>query len=415
MTPQQITLTFWDPGQNEEVAKKVVAEYQKTHPNVTINYVHQSFINYRTRVQTQIRAGTGPDIFLIHNSWIPMFTTDLIPAPSSVFGFADYQTNFYPVLSDSFVKSNERSSSMNKILAVSNVVDGLALYINTDILSGVGLQPPKNWQEFMEDAVKMTVVDQNGTVKTAGAALGTTENIDYWSDILGLLLLQQPGVNLTTMPLNINNAATTEVLRFYTGFATDPKRKTWDASMPVSTQAFAQGRLAFYFGPAARATEIQTINPNLKFKIVPVPQLSGSNFSWATFWGYGVSASSKNPTQAWDFIKYVSSKEGEQFIFTSATQAKAPTQVYSRPELTQGLLNDQILGTFALQAPNYKFWYLSGNTFDNGLNDEMINVWQSGIDLILKGNDPAVILPTIQQGSQQILDKYIKGQVAPTK
>jgi len=406
--PQKVTLTYWGLWEDDNLIKPVIAQYQKLHPEVTINYVRQSSINYRTRVQTQIRAGTGPDIFMLHNTWVPMFSFDLAPAPTGIFNLADYQKTFYPIAVDSLVKNNQ-------ILAASTEVDGLALYYNEEILNGVGVSPPRNWQDFANSAVKMTVIDSNGTVKTAGAAMGNTSNVDHWPDILGLLLLQQPGIDLNSPTPNISTSSVAEVLRFYTGFVIDPKKKTWDSSMPKSTDAFAQGRLAFYFAPSWEAFTIRQINPNLKFKVVPVPQLSGKNVSFASFWATGVSGSSKFQKESWEFIKYLTSQDAEKLSYSTASQVRLFGEPYSRVDLGPELSSDPIVGAFVNQGLFYKSWYLASNTFDLGLNDEMIKYWEDGINSTLAGQDPQIALQTVEAGARQVLEKYTKPQVAPAK
>ncbi len=283
-----ITLTYWGLWEDDNLIKPVALEYQKQHPNITINYERKSSVNYRTRVQTQIREGVGPDVFRIHNSWLPMFAGDLAVAPVEIFTLTDYKNTFYPVAADSFTKNNQ-------VYGAPMEVDGLGLFYNEDMLNGVGGKPPKNWQEFIDLATKMTVKDTTG-IKTAGAALGTASNVDHWSDILGLLLLQQPGVDLT----NLATVQVAEVLKFYTGFVTNPKTKTWDTNLPKSTDMFAQGRLGFYFAPSWRVFDIKTLNPNLKFKIHLLPQLpvdptrGEQPTTWASYWVEAVNKKSPN-------------------------------------------------------------------------------------------------------------------------
>lgn len=397
-----ITLTYWGLWEDDNLIKPIIADYQSKHPNIIINYERKSSLNYRTRAQTQIREGVGPDIFRIHNSWLPMFISDLAPAPVDVFTLADYKNTFYPVVLDSFVKNNQ-------IYGAPVEIDGLALFYNEEMLNGVGGRSPKNWQEFMDLATKMTVKDETG-IKTAGAGLGAAGNIDHWPDILGLLLFQQPGVD-------INNLATpqvAEVLRFYTGFVTDPRRKTWDMNLPKSTDMFAQGRLGFYFAPSWRAHELRIANPNLKFKVVPVPQLSNKTAAWATFWGEVVSAKSKNVSEAWKFVKFLTSAEAEKLAYQQASQVRLFGEPYSRVDLSAELAPDPIVGAFVQQGPIYKSWYLSSNTFDNGINDEMIKYFEDGINATLAGSDPLSALQTVSQGVTQVLDKYTKVQPAPS-
>ncbi len=391
-----ITLTYWGLWEEDNLIKPLILEYQKQNPKIIINYVKQSSINYRTRVQTQIREGVGPDVFRIHNSWIPMFLPDLAPAPVSIFSLSDYRNIFYPVAEESLVKNSQ-------ILAAPMEVDGLALFYNEDILNGVGGKPPKNWQEFIDLATKMTVKDASG-IKTAGASIGSTGNVDHWSDLIGALLLQQPGVDLT----NVATPAVAEIFRFYTGFVIDPKRKTWDVNLPSSTQMFIQGRLGFYFAPSWRAHELRVANPNLKFKVAPIPQLSGRGATYGSFWAEAVSKNSKNTQEAWKFIKYLTSAEAEKLLFQQASQIRLFGEPYSLTSLASEIISDPIVGAYVAQGPIYKVWYLSSNTYDTGLNDEMIKYFEDGINATLKGTSPEIALQTVDKGVKQVLDKYTK-------
>lgn len=398
-----VELTYWGLWEEESLIKPLTDLYQQNNPNVKINYVKQSSINYRTRVQTQIREGVGPDIFRIHNSWLPMFEGDLASAPSDVIGVPEYKNAFYPIASENFIKNNQ-------IYAIPAEIDGLALYYNEDLLTGAGVSVPRNWQELIDAAVKLTVRDQSGQIKTAGVALGSTGNIDHWSDILGLLFLQQPGVNMQSLA----SSEAAEVLSFYTGSITDPKRKTWDVTMPNSTQAFAQGRLAFYFAPSWRAHELRQINPNLKFNTAPVPQLSGRQVGWGTFWAEAVSANSKYSREAWKFAKFLASAEAQRLAYQQASQVRLFGEPYSLAALGPEISGAPIEGSFVIQGPYYKSWYLSSNTFDSGINDEMIKYFEDAVNATLQGTDPQVALQTVAKGVQQVLDKYTKPAPAPS-
>ncbi len=400
-----VTLTYWGLWEDDALIRPLIAKYKQENPSVTVNYVRQSSINYRTRVQTQIRNGQGPDVFRIHNSWLPMFASDVAPAPADIFTLPDYQKSFYPVAEQSFVKNGQ-------ILGAPIEIDGLGLYINEDLLNGVGGKIPKNWQEFIDTATKMTVRDATG-IKTAGAAMGATGNVDNWSDIVGLLLLQQPGVDLN----NLASAPVAEVLKFYTGFVIDPRRKTWDSTLPPSTQMFAAGRLGFYLAPSWRVQEIRAANPNLKFEVVPVPQLSGKAVAWASFWGEAVSKNSKNTEEAWKFIKFLTSQEGQKLGYSEAAKVRLFGEPYSLTNLAPELTQDPIVGAYVNQGPIYKFWYLSSNTFDgdSGINDGVIKYFEDGINATLQGQDPTSVLKTIDAGVKQVIGRYTNPQPpAPT-
>ncbi|MBI2020407.1 sugar ABC transporter substrate-binding protein [Candidatus Daviesbacteria bacterium] len=400
-----VTLTYWGLWEEENLVKGAIAEFEKQHPNIKVTYQRQSSVNYRTRVQTQIREGVGPDVFRMHNSWLPMFEQDLYPAPADVLTIADYKNLFYPVANTSFVKGGQ-------IYAAPMEIDGLVLFYNVDILNGVGGVIPTTWPEFIDIATKMTVRDSSG-IKTAGAGVGTASNVDHWSDLLGLLLFQQPNVDLDNPATDL----TADVLRFYTGFVTNPGRKTWDVNLPRSTDMFVSGRLGFYFAPSWRAHEIRVANPNLNFKTAPVPQLSSQNqVAYGSFWAEAVSKNSKHPKEAWQFVKFLTSEEAEKLMYAEASNVRLFGEPYSLVSLQSELINDPWVGAVVKQGPIYKSWYLCSNTQegDSGINVEIIKYWEDGINSTLAGADPLGALQTVASGVKQTLDKYTKPAPVPT-
>ncbi|MDO8498519.1 MAG: extracellular solute-binding protein [bacterium] len=389
-----VTLTFW--GMEEESSYRPVIEaYRQSHPNVQINYLQQSLLNYRTRVQTQLEGGQGPDVFLIHNSWLPMLIGDLAPAPSSAISMADYGKTFYPVAQESLTMKN-------KIYGMPLEIDGLAMYVNTDITQGVGEDVPKTWQQFIESSRKVTVKDTKGQIQTAGAALGTTTNVDFWPEIISLLFLEQPQGNLSAP----NNRDGAEVIAFYTSFVTDPRNKTWDVNLRSSTEYFTQGKLAFYFAPSTKAQDIKSANPNLNFKVASVPQLPGRNISLGTFWAGAVSSRSENIPEAWDFLKYLGSQPAQQLFYEQRVQQGVLGRPFSRVDMAGLLAKDPILGVFVSQAPYYKSWYLNSTALDGGINEEMIKNYSGVIEAVLKGDDTQKALDEASQKIQTTLTTY---------
>lgn len=401
----QIELKLWGLWEDDSLIKPAIEEYSRLHPNVKVSYNHQNSINYRTRVQTQIINNQGPDILLIHNSWLSMFlkTNSLAPLPISVMTDDEYTRTFYPVAKSSFSKNG-------KIYALPLEIDGLALYYNEDLLKNIGAKVPQTWPEFIDTASAVTVKDAQSNIKTAGAALGTTSNVDFWPDILGMLFSQQPGTSLE----HPDNDKGAEVLKFYISFITDPKRKVWDIPLESSTQAFYEGKLAFYFAPSWRANELKVSNPNLHFKIAPVPQIPGQpRAAWATFWAFGVASNSPHQKEAWDFLKFLTSAQVEKLLYQEASKVRLFGEPYSRMDLQGEVSQDPLVGAYVVQGPYYKGWYLSSKTFDQGINDEMIKYFEDGVNSVVGQNqDPKQALQTVAKGVNQVLDKYVN--ITPT-
>ncbi|OGE31029.1 hypothetical protein A2631_05100 [Candidatus Daviesbacteria bacterium RIFCSPHIGHO2_01_FULL_44_29] len=404
--PQPVELAVWGLFEEEANFRVIAENYQRTHPNIKIVYTKANLLNYRPRVQTKILNKEGPDVFMLHNTWVPMFqkTLALQEAPATVFSVTDYAQIFYPVAKDSFIQNN-------KIYAVPASINGLALFVNTDILRAANVDIPQTWDQFLTSAVKMTVKDDRGNIQTAGAAIGTTENIEYWSDILGLLFFQQPGADLNKP----NTPEAVDILKFYTNFVHDPRQKVWDASVGSAGQAFYSGRLAYYFAPSTKINDIKLANPQLHFQIAPVPQLPGGNVGWGTFWGYAVSSTSPHSKEAWDFIKYLSSRDVETILFQKNQEAGLVPEPYARFELQSSLSNDPLLAPIVNLATSFKSWYLSSKTMDQGVNDEMIKLFATAVNSVNSGGDPQRALNVVEEGRAAILDKYVNNPPQPTK
>lgn len=384
-----INLTYWGlgAGEDEAVFRPIIVNYQLQNPKIKVAFVKQSPLNYRTRLQTQLQAGQGPDIFLIHSSWLPMFSGELSSIVEEVITADEYTKTFYPM-------AKETLSKGGKIYGIPKEIGGLALLYNEDILKAAGVGVPGTWQEFLDVARRVTVKNTTGQIQTAGAAMGTTSNVDFWPEIIGLLFLQQPEGSLTE-PANQSGS---EVLQFYTSFVTDPKNKTWDVTLFSSSQMFSEGKLALFFATAAKATALKVENPNLNFKVAPVPQLPGGRVSYGGFWAIAVSARSKNQKKAWEFVKYLSTPE--------VIQARSTLLLYPRQDMASLQAGDPILGAYITQAPFYKSWYLNSDARDVGLNNEIMKLYEEALNSALQTGDSRGALQSIQPGIRQVLDKY---------
>ena len=388
-TPK-ITLTYWGLWEPSEVLDEVFNSYEQSNPDIQIVYRQQSIQDYRERVQAAIASGEGPDIFRFHNTWLPMLKTDLQPDSNKVINLSQ----FYPIVSTNVVLGGET-------FGVPLDFDTLALYYNPAMLERANQEVPETWDE-LRSVAQAVRVPASGKIQVGGVALGTTNNVDNFSDILGLMLLQN-GAN----PGAPTDRFTEDTLTFYTMFAKDSTNsRVWDETMPASTYAFAMEKVAMIFAPSWRAFEIQDINPSLEFKTAPVPQLPGGKTTWATYWVEGVSRKSKNPTEAWKFLAYLSSDEVLTKLYTAQSNVRMFGEPYPKPSLAETIMTGSVAKAFVDQGTNARSWYLSSRTFDNGINDRIIKYYEDAVNAVNDGQQPAKVLPTLGQGVAQVLQQY---------
>lgn len=392
-------VAWWGLWEDESVISPLIAEYEAKNPKVKVKYIKQSKQDYRERLTNALVKGTGPDIFTFHNSWVPMFRSYLDPIPASVMTPSEFSQAYYPVIVSDLTQGTG-------ILGIPLGYDALTLFINSDIFANSGKNPPTTWDDLRSLAIELTKKDENGNIIQSGMALGRTENVDNWQEILALMMLQN-GVNLAEPTGKLAEDA----LTFFTLFSGSDG--VWDTSLPSSTAMFAGGKLAMYIAPSWRALEVIQLNPALNFRTVPLPQLAKVNqnqkdVTYATYWVQGVSNKGQNKGAAWDFLKFISSKDALSKIYANASKQRKFGEAYPRVDMASLLTDHPILGSIISGAPNARSWYLQSRTFDGptGINSLINKYFEDAVNAVNSGSTAESVLPTASQGVLQVLKQY---------
>ncbi len=410
---ETVTLTYWGLWEKNEIVNGIITDFEAKYPHIKIKYVHSSKDDYRTRLAGRlakdIGSGEVPDIFRIHSSWLPMFKNNLAPVPANIVTSLGLKKDFLPVYQRDLVINDN-------YYALPLMYDGLVLFYNKDLIQKAGVDLPKSWWDLQSSLNRLTVRDPAGNIEIAGAALGLADNVDHWSDILGLLL-RQNGASLTLINNPENDGKIKDVLTYYTNFKT--KEKIWDETLPSSTTLFAQGKLAFYFAPSWRIFDIQALNPNLSFATAPVPQMpvltgggSGdnanlTNINWATYWVEAVNSQSPHQAEAWTFLEYLASPPVLEKLYQTASVDRGFGEIYPRTDLAAKLVTAPYLKAFIDSAPTAQSGYLSSFTHDDGLNTELNNYFKDAINAITRNQlSETEVMTTLQNGISQVISKY---------
>lgn len=394
-SPQQdkAELEFWSVFDDSDIFKPLIEEFRKSNRQIKINYYKKSSTTYESELINALAAGRGPDIFAINNTWLPKHIDKIYPMPEEMMTIKDYRDTFVEVASDDFVSSPPKREGEalkpERIYSVPLFVDTLALYWNKDIFNSAGIaQPPKNWEEFVEVVKKTTKKDISGNILQCGAIMGTVDNINRYSDILSLLMLQTGAVmvdqnkTMATFDRRTNFQdqgydSAAEALRFYTDFANPSSAVyTWNPKMDYSIDAFSQGKCAMMINYQYHLPTIKAKEPHLRFDVAPVPQPKGNEVlkGHANYWGLSVAAASLEAEKnaAWTFVKWLSEKAQAQKYLESA---RRPT---SRRDLVTWQQDDLELGVFARQSLSAKSWYQIDNLAIETIFGDMIKAINYG-------------------------------------
>jgi multiple sugar transport system substrate-binding protein len=377
-----ITLVYRSVFERQEDIQPLIDEYMAQNEDVSIQFEQRNIRNYRDILEVALRSNNGPDIFRFHNSWVPSLRPYLAETTTKVSSELQYSQTFYPVVLDDL-------TSEGGYLGIPLMYDGLTLFYNKQLFREAGLiEPPRSWDEILGPRGIAKRFDVGGSPPIKGIAMGSTENVDHWEDIFALLALQA-GADLGE-PLA--SRASLESARSF--FKQAIGEGVWSSTMPESTEAFGQGRLAMYFGVSWRAFEIQEIDPQLQFESVPVPQLPGSTVGYANYWVEGVSnsLSEREQAAAWEFLSYLASRDVAVKRYGLQDSKRLFGEPFARVDLRQNISQNQYLGGIVASAPEARSWYLNGQVFGGGFNLEIANAYKQYINegLSIDGLDAQV-------------------------
>lgn len=294
--PYKVDLEVWGVFDTSDMYGNAFREYKALNEGHigNISYRKMSEDTYRDDLIRAFAEGKNPDIFMIRNSWLPLFENLIAPASDYQMSEKEFREAFVDVVADDSVIDG-------KIYAIPLSVDSLGLYYNKDIFNAAGItSPPSTWGELMLDAKLLSVVDPYGNITQSGVALGTAKNINRSTDILLALAFQlgleseQSGFGRS---LKIANEKMINALDHYSRFsAVGSEQYSWNPRQHYSLDAFYEGTLGMMINYSWHTDTIRKKNAKLNFGVAPLPQISLEKpVNYANYWTFVVAKNRQPP------------------------------------------------------------------------------------------------------------------------
>jgi len=361
--PKPVSLEMWGVIDEPAVFTPLINSFQKNNPHISIHYIKKDPATYQNDLLKTFAANKAPDIFMLFGNWLPSYQGKIEPLnlkkDKDLNSLIISQT-FPQVVQDDLVNNDF-------LLGIPLSIDTLALYYNKDIFDYYNIAlPPQTWDEVVKLIPKLRKTNTKGQITRAAIALGTSNNIDWASDILSELMMQLGSsmIDKTYQKVTFDEPVIQndskiipgeEALKYFTQFA-NPKSSlyTWNNSFPInSVSAFSQGKTAMMIGYNQAQNAIQKEAPGLRYGIATFPYLSGNEekINYARTMNLVVFNRSSHSKEAWQFLKYLSQSNNSQYYFL---QTKNPP---ARLDLISLAINDSQAGVFASQILTSRDWY----------------------------------------------------------
>ena len=355
----QVTLRFSDWHLTEDVWNKSLSEamatFQEQYPNIKVVMEPISYGEKETKYTVESEAGRAPDVFHVHAFSLPMFFGK---------GYAKDLTPFIEKEGAGFLDAwyslpLELMQHDGKVHAMPGDYMTMVLFYNTEMFKAAGLdpdKPPKTWDEFLEYAKKLTL-DTDGDGR-----------VDQWG--FGTVGAKSPGFSLRFGPFIwgfggdyltpdmkqsvLDSPEAKEAFAFfvelYTKYKVVPPGLTAMNPQEVRTQ-LAQKKVAMILGSGWTPPIVDKINPDLNafevLKAVPAPMKSKQATAiWLSSWV--MSPNTKHPEEAWELMKFITSKDIELkwFVDNRVTSSRKDVS-----DVAPEILNDKFASVLASQLP----------------------------------------------------------------
>lgn len=165
---ESVALTIWthEDQNRTELEQRLIREFQKENPNVTVNYITYPSGKIKDILVAGFAANEGPDIFNIEiNDEYPFVVNGRVaPVDAQAAGFADQKA-----LEDAYIDKMLDPVKMDgKIYGLPLELTNWCVYLNKQIFRDAGLDAekdaPKTWEDIM--AVSEKIATHDGEIIT---------------------------------------------------------------------------------------------------------------------------------------------------------------------------------------------------------------------------------------------------------
>ncbi|WP_428487143.1 extracellular solute-binding protein [Rhodopila sp.] len=276
-------------------------DYQRDHPGIRIVHQQSEIDDYLQTVLTARLSGTSPDIYNIYSIWsAQLIQAGILDRPPPEVGRL-INTGYLPSTVDAIKVGGN-------VWGIPTEVNAFMLIYNKKLFRAAGITaPPRDWNEVVADATRMTRRNTQGKITTAGFAFGPTVANGVYPFVA---LLRSRGIEPFNARLDGTNLTTpdasdvlTDETRLFAKGITDNTIQVLDfPSGAVGMMIFAnwfKATLQQAFGAAMDET----------VGVAPIP--AGNNWKtlqYAFFWG--VDANSPRKQEAWNLLAWLNSPRG---------------------------------------------------------------------------------------------------------
>ena len=316
-----------------------IAEFTKANPDIKIEPEAVPYGQFPTKMAVRFKAGDAPDLAMAEVDWIHAWVKqgwvrDLNPLVANTGGKA-FLDNYFPILIN-------QATVDGKLYGLPRHAGGYLLYYNSDLFKEAGLdpaKPPRNWEELLAYAKKLTKKDAAGNTVQWGIAIHGMNVPSVVSRFVNWMYAN--GADILT-PDNkrglLDQPKAIEALKFWSELYTKEKVVPPGAVQVGPAQGrtlFAQKKVAMLQGIIWGVSQTLAENPAMAGSLLVAPfpkQMPNAPSNFQVVYDT-ISAQSKHPEEAWKLLQWFARPENQVGLYKASRYSPSRKDVFRLPDI----------------------------------------------------------------------------------
>ena len=284
-----VTFSSWGSASEVSIIKPILKEFENQNPNIKVEFLHFPQ-NYFQKIHLLFASKTAPDVVFINNLYLPIYADFLEDLTDKI-----DPAQFYP-------KTLEVLSYNSKLIAVPRDISNLIIYYNIDLFNELNIPyPKKDWtfNDLLNTCEKFK--DKNIF------CISYDENTMY---LLPFMMSNGGGILSDDLKTEILNTPNSQYgmnfykdLRYKYHYA--PTRS--DASTSTMAQMFLNKKIAMHLSGRWLVPKYREA-ANFNWDVISFPNGTKGSIVPADASGWAINKYSKHKNEAFELVKFLSSK-----------------------------------------------------------------------------------------------------------
>ena len=304
--------------QEADLANALARGFEAEHPDIEIDVEPVAGMGYDIKLIMQSASGTVPDVLFLADSLVPTFTKYNVVRDLNEFIKKDPEFpigDIYPQMLATGMDKQGRIFQLPRELGV------VVMFYNRTLFRKAGLpDPPPDWthEDFLRMAKKLTLRDDQGRIIQYGFTASYT-----WCGVYAPWVASEGGRVVTkdgkwaafSSPESLKGLKNLIELVTVERVALPPNRSI---TIP-GVDPFAAGKIAMQPQVFPQVPLYRATMKAFDWDVQVMPRGSVKHVTNMGAAGYGMSTNTKHPKEAWEFLKYIVSREGQTILAKSGS------------------------------------------------------------------------------------------------